>query len=882
MLVFAAPFVLFALTALPVLWWLLRATPPAPIRRRFPAVGLLLGMEEESREAQKTPWWLLLLRILALALAIIGFAGPVLNPQVESSRRPLLLVSDASWASEPAWPAQSARAQAALEQMQGRPVALLSLSAPEVTGFGTAEAAKAALARLAPRPYDPADLAQIALPEGAFDTLWLSDGLARAGRAELAARLAARGAVAVMEAPPVVALAPARVREGEMVVALRSAHPRRAPVEVLALGLDPAGVERVLAQVSVAPEEEAARFTLPPELRNRISRFAINGAAHAGAVSLTDDSAKRRKIALVEAGSAREGLELLSGLHYLRQAFAPSADLIEGGLEDVLLAGPDVVVLDDVAALPAADLLADWVDEGGVLIRFAGPRLAASELASDPLLPVALRAGGRSVGGTLSWGAPRGLAPFAPNSPFAGLAAPEEVVVRGQVVAEPSPELADHVIAALVDGTPLVTRAQFGAGQVVLFHVTANAQWSSLPLSGLFVQMLERLVAGGGPAGETGEIGAGPWGARMVLDARGALVSEGLRAGVSGADLAAALRSGARAAALPAGLYQSGERLVALNVLSADRALAPAQWPAGVALETGASAPERPLKGAFLGLALLLLSADILASLAVAGRLLALAALAVLALGAPEPLRAQEVTAEEVQAAGAVTLAYVETGEAALDEVSLAGLRGLSAVLTARTTVSPAAPRGVDLERDDLALYTLLYWPVSAEQRLPSARAYLALNRFLRAGGMILFDSRDADISDAPSAALQRLAAPLAIPPLEPIPQDHILSRSFYLLSAFPGRHAGGALWVEARAPQEGAQVNDGVTPVVIGGGDWASAWAVDEAGAALFPVGAGSGGARQREAAYRFGVNLVMHVLTGNYKADQVHVPALLERLGQ
>ena len=47
-------------------------------------------------------------------------------------------------------------------------------------------------------------------------------------------------------------------------------------------------------------------------------------------------------------------------------------------------------------------------------------------------------------------------------------------------------------------------------------------------------------------------------------------------------------------------------------------------------------------------------------------------------------------------------------------------------------------------------------------------------------------------------------------------------------------------------------------------------------------PVGRGVTGERQREVAFRFGVNLIMYVLTGNYKSDQVHVPALLERLGQ
>ena len=127
------------------------------------------------------------------------------------------------------------------------------------------------------------------------------------------------------------------------------------------------------------------------------------------------------------------------------------------------------------------------------------------------------------------------------------------------------------------------------------------------------------------------------------------------------------------------------------------------------------------------------------------------------------------------------------------------------------------------------------------------------------------------------------------VPPLEPLPEDHVLTRTFYLLQDFPGRHIGRDVWVEASPPDaeqiEGMpfrNLNDGVTPVVIGGNDWASAWAMAENGAPLVPIGRGFSGERQRELAYRFGVKLVMHVLTGNYKSDQVHVPALLDRLGQ
>jgi len=114
------------------------------------------------------------------------------------------------------------------------------------------------------------------------------------------------------------------------------------------------------------------------------------------------------------------------------------------------------------------------------------------------------------------------------------------------------------------------------------------------------------------------------------------------------------------------------------------------------------------------------------------------------------------------------------------------------------------------------------------------------------------------------------------IPPLLPVPQDHVLTKSFYLLSQFPGRVTGGTVWVEAR----GNRYNDGVSSVIIGSNDWAGAWAVEADGAASFPVV--PGGERQREMAYRFGVNWVMYALTGNYKTDQVHVPAIMERLGQ
>ncbi|MFP5479865.1 MAG: DUF4159 domain-containing protein [Alphaproteobacteria bacterium] len=916
---FAVPWLLLALVALPILWFLLRAVPPAPTRRRFPGVALLLGLKDDEAETDKTPWWLLLLRMLAVAAAIIAFAGPILNPDVRAAGSgPLLVVVDGSWADARDWPRRVERAEALVAEAgaEGRPVALVRLTdAPDAVEFQTAEAWAGRVAGLQPQAWAPAlaDWAG-ALPEGRFETVWLSDGLDHPGRDLLLGALQDRGTVRVIESPrPVLALHPARFEEGAVVVAAsRMPVADSVEVEVIARGPDPAGIERELARVTLSfPAGEAraeAELDLPPELRNRITRFEMEAARTAGAVSLADDSLKRRKIALIGAGPDQEGLQLLSPLHYLRQALEPVAELIEGSLSDVILANPDVVILADVARLTQteSDALIEWVEEGGLLLRFAGPRLAASDVSrfeEDALLPVRLREGGRTVGGAMSWGEPKALAPFAEGSPFYGLVAPSDVVVRAQVLAQPDPQLAERTIAALDDGTPLVTRKGLGDGQVVLVHVTANAEWSSLPLSGLFVQMLERLAVSTRPAlPGAADLAGQTWVPEMLLDAYGQTQDAGEMGGVEGETLAAAIAAGPTQA-LPPGLYAGEERRVALNVMGPETTLLPAAWPPSVPVEGLEGREAQALKGAFLTAALGLLLLDVLAALWVAGRLSGLrrgvAVLAVALVAAqPQGARAQEALPDDalaLEATTAVVLAHVLTGNPQVDEVAAAGLLGLGDKLWQRTSVEPQLPIGVDIERDELAFFPFLYWPVTADQPTPSAEAYEKLNQYLRTGGMILFDTRDADVAGFGGAtpegqALQRIAAGLDVPPLEQMPPDHVLTRTFYLLQDFPGRHPRGPIWVEAAplAEDEAPEgmpfrnLNDGVTPVVIGGNDWAGAWAVDDIGVPLLPVGRGFAGEQQREIAYRFGINLIMHVLTGNYKSDQVHVPALLERLGQ
>ncbi|MFB0941026.1 MAG: DUF4159 domain-containing protein, partial [Paracoccaceae bacterium] len=839
-LTFLTPWLLSALLGLPVLWLLLRAVPPAPIRRFFPGVILLLGLRDKTQISDRTPWWLLLIRMLALGLIILGLAGPLLNPQSTTIKRSdLLILLDGGWAAARDWQAHQFLLDRVLNQAarDGRPVAIVRLTTPSTPVFQSAQSWQERLPGLAPTPWVPdASKMQTALQglnDQPFDSLWLSDGLAQTGRAALLSALQNRGDVEVIETEQTLfALEPAKLSDGIITLhAIRLPNTVDQSVTIRAHGTDPNGRSQIISTITTAFTESATRipvqFSLPAELRERVSRFDIVGQTSAAGVSLTGNSLLRREVALISEGADREGLELLSPLHFIAKAYAPSAELLSGDLTTLLPANPDLVVLADIAKLSTTEetALGQWVAEGGLLLRFAGPRLATSDLSrttEHPLMPVRLRAGGRTVGGAMSWGAPKSLAAFAPNSPFFGLEIPNDVRVSAQVLAQPDPSLSQRVIAMLADGTPLVTRKQSGKGQIVLFHVTANAEWSSLPLSGLFVQMLERLsqsVAGSEP--DMKSLQGTIWQPSQMLSAQGQLEPATRLAGIAAEKLFDAPLS----AEIRPGLYTHAKEQVARNVIGPDSRLLPAIWPNGTNLRGLSDRLETPLGGWCLILALLILLVDVLATLSLSGRLVStVAVLCLLAtLSSTGPACAQDdgaeartpatngnagaaVSEKAWQASSELTLAYVVTGNSKVDAISKAGLNGLSQTLFARTSVEPAAPVGLDLERDMLMFYPLLYWPITADQPTPSSKAYRKLNAFLKSGGMIVFDTRDGDIagfgtSSPKSLRLQKITYGIDIPALEPMPQDHVLTRAFYLLQDFPGRYTQRDIWVEA-APQ--------------------------------------------------------------------------------
>ena len=212
-------------------------------------------------------------------------------------------------------------------------------------------------------------------------------------------------------------------------------------------------------------------------------------------------------------------------------------------------------------------------------------------------------------------------------------------------------------------------------------------------------------------------------------------------------------------------------------------------------------------------------------------------------------------------------------------------------MLGERTSAQIAEPIAVDPAHDELSFYPLIYWPIVAGRPQPPALAVARIAAFMKNGGTVVFDTRDA-LNQTPGGAatpealwLRQLLAGVDVPELEPVPRDHVVTKTFYLIDRFVGRTEDGQTWIEALPPPDPndptprpARAGDSVSPIIVTANDLAAAWAADLEGRPLYPLV--PGGARQREMALRGGVNLVMYTLTGNYKADQVHAKDLLERL--
>ena len=880
-LTFLAPLVLLGLLTLPIVWWILRISPPKPREQIFPPLRILEGVQAEEETPAGTPLWLLVFRLLMVALVALALAQPIItSQQTETQSRPTLMI-DQSVFSAPVWEdiVDEAERLTRNAQRNNLEVSLIT-SEDKPLGFRPAREAMETLKSLQPVSY----ISEFNAPkvEAGSDVYVLTSGLST-----LPEQRFPKGAT-IFKPDVQSIILPSDIRETAQGFDMDWVRPSTAtPASHTIEALGSGGGVIAAEALTFGPGADLATvsFNLPAQLRSRVARLRPSGVRSAASIKLLDDSFGRPLVGVLRA-NADTSSPLLTEPFYAKQALLPFADVFEGDQDTLLALKPSILVMPD-SQRSDDEPVKKFVEEGGILIRFAGPRVAKTP---DTLLPVALRIGNRAIGGALAWESPQKLAPFSNETPFAGLDVPDDVTVSKQVMAEPGIETDTRTWARLEDGSPIVTTAPLGQGRIILFHVTAGPEWSNLALSGLYVDMLQRLLPlAKGRAVEQSE-SAADWVLDRELDAFGRLQSPppGLP-NLTNADFATVSAS---KAALP-GTYRQGTRIRALSVIRNPSTVKDISISGGSKVQSFGETSDSSLMGKLLGFALFALALDALFALMASGRLSYLkpmrgvTAVLIVSLFLAPSVMAQDMakTADESRILAAATglhLAYVETGDVRRDELSRVAMEGLREQLDGRTTIEPAGVHGITPDMPGLEMYPFLYWPVRRDSSALSPAERLSINAYMASGGTVVFDTGDEGDrvlrAGAPHPGLKRISEGLDIPRLSEAPTDHVLTKSFYLLQVFPGRWANGPIYVQAT--QSGTSGRDGVSPVIIGSNDWAAGWAVTGDDGSLVDLEKDI--PRQREMSIRFGVNIAMYALSGNYKADQVHAAALVERLGE
>lgn len=911
-LTFLSPVLLAAVITIPVLWWLLRVMPPRPKTVKFPAFFLLQDLKADLKTPSHTPWWLLLLRSLIFLFFILAMADPVmkLSVGVPGSGGAVLVAVDNGWSSAAGWNERQAKLREYLAQIRrsNRTVIFLPTAADEGDGmlhaFGPMEAGEAEqwASHLKPYPWPSDHKAATELAKEAVakhktsHSLFLSDGTTVAqpdGRLFMEA-LQAGGGLTVARDDKVntpFILRKTAVKPGHLSFTIErlATTVMPEPMMIAAYDSDNNVLDTLKFDFPAATKTTELKWDVLNEMRSKVTRVGLMRNPMASAVYLTDSQWQQRPVGIIADPTTAGKDSFLNEVYYLKRALENQGGLELDQVGNLLQKSLSAIIWPDSASLTAAERvdLYKWVQAGGLLIRYAGPSLAANP--DDPLLPVRLRYGQRALEGAMTWEKPVKLNPeIGAQSPFAGMDIPPDVTVTRQVLAEATPDTFEKTWLQLEDGTPLLTGANVEKGVIVLVHTSAGTDWSNYCLSGLYVETLKRMISlSTGISGYKVETMLSPF---MVLDGFGRLTQPGAKTIIASINPKAGF---VPSPYTPPGLYGKEMQYQVFNLGDALPAMIELTGVPALANQEGyALSGEKSMKADFLKWALWLLLLDTLLTLwlrgAVAlpakagGKIGAMVIFALLLLH-PASARAEEDISTSIDLASNIYLAYIETGDTDADQVSFNGLTGLMNTINSRTTIKVKGVRGVNPLFDQLQFYPMLYWPMSTQQAELPETAAKNIQSYMAQGGLVILDTRDQQFASPTgelrgatlgTKKLRALTANIKIPELKEVEQGHILTKTFYLLNEFPGVYAGGKLWTEKEPNPD----NDGVTSVIIGGNDWAAAWSQAYDDRTRFPVT--PGGEQQREMAYRFGVNAMMMALAGNYKSDQVHVPYILERL--
>ncbi len=845
---FAAPWAFAALLALPLLWWLLRLTPPRPKRVLFGAFPLLKNLQTTQQITARAPWWLWLLRLILAATIITAAAHLQYNAptdQADADNTALILVTDNSAAAAANWPWLQSQTQRVLADaaQNNRAVLWLTTTGKNKYGLQLASTVAAQIATAQPSPW-PANLTELTdqLANNAIapdaEIIWLNSGAYPDFPSELTDALANYSKLTVLQAPAQLAWL-SNWQNHAVTVERFNQNPQAGQLN----WLDAQG--HLLSSQSFDWPAAQTRLTIPANFpadkSHLIHAVQLAGQSHAGAMWLLDPPGLPPS-GIVKPSATHYSTPLLNPIYYLNNALQtlgakPQIDELAVLLNQHL---PIIMLPDIVLDATQQNAVHTYIAQGGLLIRWLGP--ATLPALDDTLYPIPFLRQLRNSNSLTEHADILTAQAWPAHSALQAVPLPGDLTfakVMDLLPANPNVT----VLGSLQNQTPWLASQKIGKGQLIAIYTSATPEWSNLPITPLMPNLIAALLQQADIDQITTEpINRSDFVMQQMVNAFGQIVKPTSPALILNND------TNIITPATPPGKYQNNTATRFLNLGANWQGLMPFDhWPANTQFDYRTTPPASQDYSGYLWLAALcLLLIDSYVTLSMRGLLprwphgKSLAALGLLLI----------LWAPQAHAADEMGLGYLGPPQQPLQQA----LTTLQQNLNTRTTATFSAPIAVEPNTADLALFPVLFWQPTTSALAPNAAP--AMQNYLSKGGMLVIFAGD----DAQNLAT--ITKNLQLPALQTLPANHVLWHSFYLLQA--GAWLTQPIWLDQIAVNHESQI----ASVIILPADLLDKMA-DPANT-------------DRETAVRLFINVMIYALTGDYKSDQVHLPYILERLGQ
>lgn len=906
---FTNPLALIGLLSLPAVWFVIKLTPPRARTISFSSLFIIEKLKSSKKSSQKTPIWLLLLRMLIILILVLTLSDPYINlSKTFKSNSNTIIIVDDGWSSASNWGSYQKNAKNIIKEIKNNNKGVYIISSTLVNkkqpnlSLMSYKEANVFIDNLQPNPWqiDRAELIKAINKKNLNENLnvfWIRSNLNKSKvlteeyfynflikKYKNIEIISPENNIKIINKPT--------LKYDSIIISLtrfkNDIVDEKSSIRITGLN-NKIIYEKELTFLNKSLQTEEEIF-LPIEILSQISKVNIKNESNAAATYLFDDKWRKKRISIISDDNNYDSKPLLSSIYYLKKALSPYGKILISDIENSINLNSSIIVMPDRGKIDPIlkNKLLKWVKKGGLLIRFAGPRLANSK---TDLLPIKIDAKeSRYMGGALTWESPLTFAEFDKNSIFYGIKIPQEVKIKRQVIANSSYSSEKLIWARLEDGTPIVSSSKDEKGWLVLFHTTANNEWSNLPISQLFLSMMNRLTMLG--KGYDERLYTEKLPLKMYLNGYGGITKPTYKANI-------AINQHDQlyypSYSMPPGIYGNTSIAIALNLAGTiEGSDKNNSFLGSEILSKKNYVPDTiNLKNFLLYSLILLFLLDTLIAFILKSKMInifnlkfnlkkkynlfILTFFVIL-------FNSNYLEAETYKYINNTSLAYINTGDLETDNISHLGLLSLSKKLSKRTSIEPSYIVGVNINYDEIYPFPFLYWPVINNQIVLKKNTVFKIKHYLRNGGIILFDTQDnfnydnslVKKSNIRAQNLRDTISQFDVPTLVRIPKRHTINKSFYLLKSHPGKWNDGDLWVESSFSDS----KDSVSSIIIGSNYWSSAWALNDNDEPIFPVI--PNGEEQRELSYRFGINLTMYAMTGNYKSDQIHNKAILQRLGK